>query len=89
MKYQKIDRYASYKILIIDDAEDFLGHPADNGAELTGYFKGDTLIKVAEQIGLSNSVIENRYYLENDKLFFVYSVDSSYKFIDTTLIKKN
>ena len=84
LKYSKIDSYKSYVLVVIDDAESFLEHATDNGAQLTGYFKGDSLLKVVEEAGLSNRYVQNKYYLENDKLFFVYSNDSSYKFDDST-----
>jgi len=84
LKYIKINSYGSYKLIAIDDAEVFLGLAVDNGAELTGYFKGDTLVKVVEQVGLSNRIIQNEYFLENNKLFFVYSSDSIYAFNDST-----
>ena len=84
LKYQKIEADTSYKIIVIDDAEKILGMAVDNGAELTGYFKNGRLVKVKEQVGLSNRVIQNKYYFENGQLFLVRSVDSNYKFNDSS-----
>ena len=82
--YQKIDSYKDYKTITIDDAEEFLGHSTDNGGSLTGYYKGDSLKKVIERVGLSAKVIQNKYYFDNDKLIFVYSTESRYRFNDST-----
>ena len=82
--YQKTNDYKNYKTVIINDVEEFLGHGTDNGGSLTGYYKGDSLKKVIEWVGLSNKVIQNEYYFDNDKLIFVYSTESRYKFNDST-----
>jgi hypothetical protein len=82
--YQQTNDYKKYKIITIDDAEEFLGHGTDNGGTLTGYFKGDSLKKIIEWVGLSNKVIQNEYYLDNDRLIFVYSTESRYRFNDSS-----
>ena len=82
-KYSTINQYKSYYVITIDDAEAFLGNSVDNGASLTGYFKGDTLVKIVESIGLSNKVLQNEYYLDEDKLFFVYATESNYEWNDS------
>lgn len=82
--YQNINSYKNYETIIIDDAEILLGQATDNGGSLTGYYKGDSLKKVTEWVGLSNKVIQNEYYFDKDKLFFVYSSESRYKFNDST-----
>ena len=81
---QQINHYKNYKTVTIDDAEEFLGHGTDNGGSLTGYYKGDSLKKVIEWVGLSNKVIQNEYYFDNDKLIFVFSTESKYRFNDRT-----
>jgi hypothetical protein len=82
--YRQINDYKNYKTVTIDDAEIFLGNGTDNGGSLTGYYKGDSLKKVIEWVGLSNKVIQNEYYFDNDKLIFVYSSESRYRFNDST-----
>ena len=82
--YRQINGYKNYKTKIIEDAEEFLGHGTDNGGNLTAYYKGDSLKKVIEWVGLSNKVIQNEYYFDNDKLIFVFSTESRYRFNDTT-----
>jgi hypothetical protein len=82
--FKQINEYKNYKIVSIDDAEEFLGHGTDNGASLKGYYKGDSIKKIIEWAGLSNRVVQNEYYFDKDKLIFVYSTDSKYKFNDST-----
>jgi hypothetical protein len=82
--FQQINEYKNYKTKTIDDPEAFLGHGTDNGASLTGYYKGDSLKKIIEWVGLSNKVIQNEYYFDHDKLIFVYSTESRYRFNDST-----
>lgn len=82
--FQKINNYKGYHLITIDDSEEFLGHATDNGANLTGYFKGNLLDKIVEWTGLSNRVLQNEYYFDNGKLVFVYSTDKRYKFNDST-----
>jgi len=80
LKYQAINNEKNLRIKTISDAESFLDHATDNGGELTGYFKEDTLVKIIEWIGLSNRVLQTEYFFEYGKLFFVYSKESNYAF---------
>jgi hypothetical protein len=80
--FQEINNYKNYKIITIDDSEEFLGHGTDNGGSLKGFYRGDSLKKIVEWVGLSNRVIQNEYYLDKGKLVFVYSTDKQYKFDD-------
>jgi hypothetical protein len=82
--FQEINSYTKYKIVTVDEAEEFLEHNPDNGASLKGYYKSDSLKKIIEWLGLSNKVIQNEYYFDNGKLIFVYTKESKYKFIDST-----
>ena len=80
---QQINHYKIYDSVVIDDPEEFLGQGTDNGGSLIGYFKSDSLKKILEWVGLSNKVIQNEYYYNNDKLIFVYSTESRYRFNDS------
>jgi hypothetical protein len=71
--FKQINGYKNYKVVTIDDSEEFLGHGTDNGGSLKGYYKGDSLKKIIEWIGLSNRVWQNEYYFDGGKLVFVYS----------------
>jgi len=83
-EYKQINEYNNYKIVLIDNAEDFLENNTDGGASLKGLFKGDSLKKIIEWVGLSNKVIQNEFYFKNDSLIFVYSSESKYQFNDNT-----
>jgi len=54
------------------DADEFLEEMPDGGAELTGYFRKDTLLKISEWVGLSYGNQTREFYFRNDQLFFVY-----------------
>jgi hypothetical protein len=82
--FRQVNGYKNYKIVTIDDSEEFLGHGTDNGGSLKGYFKGDSLKKIVEWVGLSNRVVQNEYYFNGGKLVFVYSTDSRCKSNDKT-----
>jgi hypothetical protein len=82
--FQQINGYKNYMVVTIDDSEAFLGHATDNGGSLKGYYKGDSLVKMMEWIGLSNRVVQNEYYFDKGKLVFVYSTNSRCKSNDKT-----
>ena len=82
--YQQINSYKSYKTVVIDNAETFLGHSPDNGGSLTGYYKNDSLKKIVEWVGLSYKAMQNEYYFDSDQLIFVYANESNYHLIDST-----
>jgi hypothetical protein len=82
--YRAIDTVKGYTVVEIDDSEEFLGQATDNGGSLTGYYKGDSLKKITEWIGLSNRIIENVYYFDKGKLICVKSKENRYKVNDST-----
>ena len=51
---------------------------------MKGYYKGDSLKKIVEWVGLSNRVVQREYYFDNGKLVFVYATDSRCRFNDST-----
>jgi hypothetical protein len=82
--YRQINGYSGYATVTIENSEDFLGHATDNGGSLTGFYKGDSLKKIAEWIGLSNSTVQREYYFDKGQLVFVYALRSGYRFDDST-----
>lgn len=82
--FKQINDYKNYKVVTIDDSEELLGHGTDNGGSLKGYYKGDSLKKIIEWVGLSNRVVQNEYYFNKGKLVLVYSTDSRCKANDKT-----
>lgn len=82
--FQQINNDKNYRVVTINDSDEFLGHGTDNGGSLQGYYKNDCLKKVVEWVGLSNRVVQNEYYFDQGTLVFVYSTDSRYKSNDST-----
>lgn len=58
--------------------EDYLEHMPDNGGQLKGYFKNDTLYKIVEWFGPSYAIMITEYYLWNNELFFVYDIEKNF-----------
>jgi hypothetical protein len=58
--------------LISLDAEEFLDATPDGGASLTGYYKGDQLVKIEEWIGISYGNSIREFYLKAGQVFFIY-----------------
>lgn len=52
--------------------EDFLDEATDGGAQLTGFFKKDSLVKMVAWIGISYGNRTQEFYLQDGKLFFAY-----------------
>lgn len=81
--FQRTNSDTGYQLVKLEDAEKILGHVTDGGASLTGYYKGDSLRKIIEWVGLSNRVIQNEYYLNKGNLVFVYSTEKQYAYNDS------
>lgn len=60
------------------DAEDFLAHQPDNGAELIGYFENSSIRKVSLWVGISNGFETKDYYFEDNQLIFVHEQFNSF-----------
>jgi hypothetical protein len=52
--------------------EEFLENVPDGGGELTGFFKGDSIVKIFEWIGLSYGNRTREFYYKHDRLFFIF-----------------
>jgi len=69
--FQNINHDSTLKRLKLD-GEDFLDFSPDNGAELTGYYKGDTLCKMIVEIGPSYGMCRYEHYYSYGQLVFIY-----------------
>ncbi|WP_024769754.1 hypothetical protein [Aquimarina macrocephali] len=58
---------------------EFMVQTRDDGAQLTGYFENDQLVKCTEWIGLHHGFIVTEYYLKEGKLFFAYEQENKFK----------
>ena len=58
-------------------------YATDGGGQLTGYFKNGQLLKMVERIGLSSCVNTTEFYLQDNKLIFVYTQGKEFKYVDS------
>ncbi|TMI75039.1 MAG: hypothetical protein E6H09_01745 [Bacteroidetes bacterium] len=77
-EFRKINSDSTMTPFTLDDPEDFLGHATDGGAELTGSFKNDKLIKIAFSVGVSYGEKNREYYFRNGKLIFVFETEKDF-----------
>ncbi len=61
---------------IVLDGEDYLEFNTDNGAELTGFYKDNSLIKITENLGLSLGFVNTDYYQKDGNLYVVKESES-------------
>lgn len=54
----------------------------DGGEEVTGYFKQDTLVKIVHVIGVSTGMRTFEYYLDNNKVLFIYQREDKYPYME-------
>jgi len=83
-EFQRINNDKSLRTKTLDNPEEFLGHGTDGGAQLTGYFKGDTIYKIYIVTGLSYGEIKDEYYFKNEQLIFVYEAERSFPYNDSS-----
>lgn len=76
-QFQEIDTDTTLKKISLD-SEEFLDHVPDGGGELVGFFRGDSIVKIVEWIGLSYGNKITEYYYKNNKLFFVFEKFDSF-----------
>jgi hypothetical protein len=69
--FQTINADTSLKEITLQDDE-FLEEGTDGGAELTGFYKNNSLVKIVEWIGLSTGNRTREYYFKDGSLFFAY-----------------
>jgi hypothetical protein len=77
-EFRKINSDSSLKPFTLDDPEDFLGEATDGGAELTGSFKKNELIKIVFTVGVSYGEKMREYYFKNGKLIFAYETEKDF-----------
>ena len=76
-QFHEINADTSLKKITLD-GEEFLDHVPDGGGELTGFLKGDSIVKIPEWIGLSYGNRIRAYYYKHDKLFFIFEKFESF-----------
>lgn len=81
--FQQINKDSTLKSYQLE-GEEFLEYATDRGGSLIGYFKGDTVVKITEWIGLSSSNKQFEYYFNKGSLVFVNAEEQHFKFNDST-----
>jgi len=76
-EFQKINSDTGLKKTILED-EEFLDNISDGGAELTGYSRKGSIVKIVEWIGLSYGNRTREFYFKDHKLFFVFEKFDSF-----------
>jgi len=76
--FQRINSDKSLQVVQLD-AEEFLEDAPDNGATLSGYFKGDTLCKMVLEVGISYAMRRWEYYFARGQIVFIYETDKYYR----------
>jgi hypothetical protein len=64
--------------LDIDTMVEIIGGAPDNGADVTGYFRNDTLCKLIMSFGPSFGIKDWEYYYDKGEVVFVYEKDRHY-----------
>ena len=78
-EFQKINSDKKLKLQVLD-GEEFLDNVPDAGAELKGYSRNDSIIKIVEWGGLSYGNRTREFYFKNQKLIFVYETFDAFVF---------
>jgi hypothetical protein len=55
----------------------------DGGGQLTGYFKGEDIYKIHEQVGLSYCILTTEYYYWDKQLIFVFEKEDDFIYVDS------
>ena len=72
-KVQFINTDTSYVKVTLEN-NDFLEEMTDGGGQLIGFFKGETISKITERIGLSYAKYSTEYYFWKGQLFFCWKL---------------
>jgi len=77
LEFRKINGDKNLKMNELE-AEEFLENNPDGGAELKGYIRKDSIVKITEWIGLSYGNHTREFYFKNQRLIFVYEKFDSF-----------
>lgn len=61
-----------------DTMEEITGGSPDNGGDVTGYFKNDTLYKIVMSFGPSYGMKDWEYYYDQGQVVFIYEKDQHF-----------
>ncbi|MCW3465737.1 hypothetical protein [Chitinophaga nivalis] len=77
--FQQINTDTALRHITLD-AEKFTTEITDGGASLTGWFKNNSLQKIARYMGISTGISILEYYFKDDVLIFVYEEFNTYRY---------
>ena len=80
---EQINMDSVYTTMILDNKQ-FLEHMTDGGGQLIGYFKNGKLVKIVETVYLSSCINVTEYYIQSNKLIFVYTFGKEFQYIDSS-----
>lgn len=81
-KVQFINTDTSYVKVTLEN-NDFLEEMTDGGGQLIGFFKGETISKITERIGLSYAKYSTEYYFWKGQLIFALEKEETFPYVDS------
>jgi len=78
--FQRINSDSTLREVSLDPEtmEEIIGGAPDNGADVTGYFKNDSLRKIVMSFGPSYGMKDWEYYYDRGQVVFVYEKDQHF-----------
>lgn len=78
--FQRINSDTAFRIesLDVDEFNEAVGGSPDNGGEVRGYFKKDTLYKLYLSVGPSFGRKDYEYYYDRGEIVFIYEKDQHF-----------
>jgi hypothetical protein len=78
--FQRINSDTTLRIveLTYEEFEEAVGGSPDNGGDVRGYFKKDTLYKLYLSVGPSFGLKDYEYYYDQGEIVFIYEKDQHY-----------
>ena len=81
-QFSKINADKSLRKVVLEN-EDFLNPLPDGGGILTGYYKGNELVKIVRWVGISHGNEVAELYFEGSQLIFLYAEFNSFIYDST------
>lgn len=79
--FQRINSDTTLRVVSLNDEEleEAIGGSPDNGADVRGYFKKDTLCKLYMSMGPSYGLRDYEYYYDRGEIVFIYEKDQHFQ----------
>ena len=78
--FHRINTDTTLRVVSLDEEafEEAVGGAPDNGGDVTGYFKKDTLVKLILSVGPSFGLKDYEYYYDQGRIVFIYEKDQHF-----------